>query len=223
MKNFSVIIACCFLVLSAFGQTESDEMKMKEEQQNQPYNPEGTVLANFPGELTTSSPTYGRIFTNETSIACDANSLFSGIGTNVYYQVFPIATSLDGNYEFEVQKANPGDISDSVLSLYCEFDPLNADQMLEAYNDDGGIGLASLIAHPLTTGKQYNLVVATYSNGDVGTFNLQIRGPDGAIITESPKAIPTMGEWGLIILGISLAIFGIVAIRSKVFQPSIAK
>jgi len=58
----------------------------------------------------------------------------------------------------------------------------------------------------------------TNANGDVGPRSFNIDGdgsPDGINFMPTPDDVPTVGEWGLIILGLMMSIVAIVGIRER--------
>jgi hypothetical protein len=122
-------------------------------------------------------PTYTRISTNNVDPNCNATSSFSASG--VQYAVIPIHTTNGAgeNLVATVNAAGTG-INDTVMSVYCAFDPANSDQNLVAYDDDGGGGLMSaflagdgVFLAPETT---YYVVLSLYSSGDLGSGTYQV-------------------------------------------------
>ncbi|MCA1778782.1 MAG: hypothetical protein LC637_05215 [Xanthomonadaceae bacterium] len=177
-------------------------------------------------------PVYDRIFTGDVQIDCTATSDFSGIGVGVEYA--SIAINSPTGATLVASLANPGtDISDTVLSLYCDpFDPANADQNLVAYNDDAG-GLLSgfdgsegIVLAPDTT---YFLVVSLFSPAGIGGGNYELTvgglnagetvefGPAGPTPPPVPEStpVPALSMLGMIGLLLLLATLAVVAIRRR--------
>ena len=114
-----------------------------------------------------SDPTYNRAF----GTTCDA---LSGIGSNVYYETLNFSVTATGIYDIEVVSFTG---SDTTMALYAgSFNPANALGCVE-YDDDGGSGFLSYISRSLNEGTNYILVVSTFSNGDNGTFTVEMTGP----------------------------------------------
>lgn len=170
------------------------------------------------GVFDATSPTYNRIFTSVIDPDCNATSTFSGSGVGVSYQVFEFYSPSGEVADLEVT----GGLGDSVLSIYCDFDPANAAANLAAYDDDGAGNLLSAITPAdnlvLEPNISYFAVVSTFSPGDFGTFDLVLGGDlvfGSPIPTVVPPAapIPTLSEWGIIILSSLLMGLGILQRR----------
>ena len=166
----------------------------------------------------TGADTYDRIFTSDVNTSCNATSTFSGSGVGVPYISIPIHSTTGENIECSL---NPGTttVTDSVISLYCApFDPLNADQNLVAYDDDGGSGLLSGFVVGdgafMTANTTYYLVVSTFSPSNVGggAFTVDF---GGDIQVGEAVTIPTMSEWGLILMCTLLAVSAVIFMRKK--------
>lgn len=86
-------------------------------------------------------------------------------------------------------------MSDPYLLLYTPpFDPsLPCDNQIEG-NDDGGVGLNARIVTTQPAGN-YVIVATSFSSSDRGTYLLSV----------NRKDIPTLSEWGMILLGLLMA------------------
>lgn len=164
------------------------------------------------GVLDGSSPTYNRIFSGDVDPDCNATSTFSGTGVGVSYASYAFYSPAGEVADIEVTSFTGGD---TVLSIYCEFDPLDASLNLVAYDDDGGSGLLSaitpadnVILQPNTT---YYLVFSTFSPGNPGTFEISLGGDllFGSASLSAPESIPFMGNWGLIFLSVLVGLAGL--------------
>lgn len=82
-------------------------------------------------------------------------------------------------------------------------------------NDDSCM-LQSEVTFSSSCGATYYILVSGFG-GSTGAFDLTLSG------TVDPNAcapVPTMGEWGLIVLALALGIFGIVAVRQRKVQTA---
>ena len=111
------------------------------------------------GVLNTASPTFGR----------------GGSSLSFYYKAYTFVAPTSGTTSFEITAASlSGGGTDTYLYLYqTSFNPLSPGTNLVASDDDGGVGLFSLITQTLTAGTTYIIVATTYSSNDVGTYRLQ--------------------------------------------------
>ena len=162
------------------------------------------------GELNTSSPTYDRIFTGSVDPNCNATSSFSGTGVGVYYQVFPFYSTSGEAADVEITNST---VSDTTISIYCDFDPTDASLSLVAYDDDGGVGLLSAItpaeAAILAPNTTYYLVVSTFSPGDTGTFDVILGGDLLFGNASAATPVPVMNIWGLFaLISLMMAVTG---------------
>jgi len=125
------------------------------------------------------------------------------------------------------------DIAGSITLADCDF----SSTMVEIY-DDGGLlveavtadmmGNYSLTGGPYACGTYTAVIVnapACYieAGGDVGprAFNVDGDGtPDGFNFMGPVANIPTVGEWGLIILGLLMCIMAVVSIRQRIEEEN---
>ena len=114
------------------------------------------------GNLTVESPTFGR----------------EGSNNPYYYKTYSFVAPSNGIATFEVTDAVLSDGADTYLYLYQNsFNPLSPATNLIASDDDGGVGLYSLISQSLIQGTTYVLVFTTFSSGSTGSFTLQSNPP----------------------------------------------
>jgi uncharacterized protein YhjY with autotransporter beta-barrel domain len=117
---------------------------------------------------TVDSATYNRVYGSSTFTLSD-------IGTDVNYFVIPFTVGDDGLYRMEIVETTG--FSDTTLTLYLEsFNPEASLENAIAYDDDSGVDFLSLLELELSATEQYLAVVASYSNGDSGTFTFEIEG-----------------------------------------------
>jgi len=126
----------------------------------------------------------------------------SGVGTSVFYEVFPIYSPAGGNLVATVSCT-----FDSYLLLYCNpFNPASPLDNLRFGNDDAGAGLQSAFLPGdnvyLEPNTLYLLVVSSFDNGTTGPFTLTV---DGDVVFGEPDIrcdgiVGIAGEfnkWGL--------------------------
>lgn len=130
----------------------------------------------FSGTLSASSPVYDRIYGGLVSLDCQSNVYDSSMNGQ-YYEVFCMRVTNTDPIEIWVD-ANGTNISDTVMTLYCEpFDPSQPQLNVISYDDDDGPGLLSafLLADNihLVPGTNYYLVFSTFSSAVTGDFVIQ--------------------------------------------------
>lgn len=128
------------------------------------------------GTLTTSSPIYNRVLTGGPSLVCNANPGLSAVGTAVYYAVHCFVVT-DQNPITMILNDAGSSITDTFLTLYCEpFDPLLPRANVIIADDDDGDGFLSAVTLSdnvhLTPGTQYTIVLSTFNNGTIGTYQI---------------------------------------------------
>ncbi len=137
----------------------------------------------------------------------------SGLGP-VSYQVYgPFQVSTTGNYNIESIQTG----WDGYLFIYENaFDPTNQSTNYVAGDDDGngGIGTSNIDAVPLTAGTNYYIVTTGFAAGDFGAYTTAITGA-GTATCIPPAPIPTMGEWGLILLSLLTLTLGVVTVMRR--------
>jgi len=110
-----------------------------------------------------------------------------------------------------------GSLPDSLLFIYCAFDPANPNTSLVAIDDDGGAGLASAITPAdgvqLQANVSYFAVVSGFGTTDLGTFDLNLGGDlvlGGAVPVEA-VSVPTVSTLALLLM--AFAMLGFVVMR----------
>lgn len=137
----------------------------------------------------------------------------SGIGTATPLQAIEFMVDTSGDYDFEIL-TSAADF-DTYLHLYDDngFDPLDQFTGLQAFDDDGGVGLLSALSATLgdntslIAGVLYTIVVSGFNNADFGTFTLEISGPGNI----STTAVPLPAALPLFMAGFG----GLMAFRRK--------
>ena len=203
-------------------------------------DPDGMWDISTPGALTPIS-------TNPTAPNPQGGSFYAvtdqtGAGTHSMYQTFTIpagATSVDLSFDMFVNDwSGTGGIIDPIgldhtgpANQHARVDILNAgatpfstnpaDVAMQLYIGTDG----TMPAYPyqtynfdlgsLTPGNSYIIRFASTDNQFF--FNLGV--DNVSILAESPP-IPTMGQWGIIILGLLLIIVGVVKVASRVYNPA---
>lgn len=112
----------------------------------------------------------------------------SGVATEVPYQVWVIAVTEAGEYDFQIEAA----AFDTYLFLYSQFNPLNALGNGVA-SDDDRVGLLSGFAAPMVAGDAYFAVVTGFANEDFGPYRLHIEGPGEIRIVPGAGAAACLG------------------------------
>ncbi len=116
------------------------------------------------GSLSASDPTYNRV--NE-ALA------HSGIGTNVYYDVFYFHTTGTGSVRMEITTGT----FDSFITLYQgSFNAASPTTNDVEADDDDGVGSLSKIIRSLNGGNNYVAIVTSFNNGVTGNYTLQVEG-----------------------------------------------
>ena len=133
------------------------------------------------GTLNASSPRYNRIFgDNSAGLNCDALSADSSNDACPYVSL-PFHADAPANFS-AVVRGRGTTLEDTVMSIYCNFDPLHPDQNLIVYNNDfhgplSGFKQEDGIA--LVPGNTYYLVLSTFTGDaggliDTGTYDVCI-------------------------------------------------
>lgn len=159
------------------------------------------------------SQTFDRRFLVTYDGSCAAASSDSS-NDGVAYEVFTFYSPSGQNIDAEVVL---GTLADSVLFVYCDpFNPASPTDNLVAWDDDGGVGLASAIVPAdgiaLSPGVTYQFVVSGFNNTHLGTYTLNV---GGDLQFGLPVFVPTLGEWGMIAFVCLLAVAGLVMMRRR--------
>lgn len=124
------------------------------------------------GSLVAGGPTYQRGDNDDVSTYIPSTT-----GNAVYYKTYTFVAESSGTLDIEtVGGTLNGDTPyDTYLTLYqTAFNPATpATNFLKGDDDGGSLQYASKLIHPIVAGTTYILVVSTYSNGVIGSFNLQ--------------------------------------------------
>jgi len=174
-KHF--LILGCLLTLPLAAQTAADE---KADQPARDAAALADLFANRADSVAGSlvgRPIYDRIFSTSVDPNCNAPSTNSILPIGVPYLAFEIFSATGENLVAAINPAGT-DISDTVLSLYCDpFNPANPMANLVAYNDDFGSLLSGFDGTEgafMQAGVSYFLVVSLFSPGDIGGGNFQL-------------------------------------------------
>jgi hypothetical protein len=143
-----------------------------------------------------ASPTF-----NRPQVGCSA---LSGVGTAVGYDARTVTVDVTGTYTIEVLSFS----GDTMLFVYSpSFSPAAPLTNCVASDDDGGVGLLSLVTTTLTAGVQYVVVTTTFGNGATGAYTNRIDGPGTAtvgggaaqanvgITIAAPTGVPVVGAY----------------------------
>ena len=162
----------------------------------------------FAGALTVNDPTFNR------PQAGNPPTLLSAIGTSTSYDVFAFYVTAPDTYTLQTHSAAfaPGAADDTFIVLYQNtFAPATALANALQANDDNGASSLSLVAHPLSPGIQYFLVVTSYINGAFGNYTGSISnaGAGEAVLGAVPE--PSSALMMLAALGVG----GLAAARRR--------
>lgn len=129
-------------------------------------------------------------------------------GATPPYEAWLFTVDLAGSYQMETTAGG----FDTYLHLYQNsFNPTSQLTNILAGNDDGGVGLLSLITYSLNPGTQYILVVSGFASSSFGPYTAEIRGPGN--IELGNVVIPEPATAALIAAGLT----GIWLVRRRRF------
>ena len=176
------------------------------------------VSATMSGNLDGTN-TYDRVFGNGVDSGC-AHPTTDSSNNGSSYDVYEIHSPGGQNADIEVQLVGLGD---SLVFVYCAFDPLNPMNMVAGVDDDGGVGFGSAIVPAdglvLTAGVSYFVVVAGFGAGDLGTYDLVLGGDlqfgPAAVTLAPPANVPVLNNMALILLLLSLITIAFLSMRKK--------
>ena len=146
---------------------------------------------------------YKRIYGSPYDGTCNAASNLSGFADDVLYKVYEIHTTVAEAADISLDDLGTG-LDDTYMTLYCTFDPNNADQNVFCGDDDGGAGWMSAFTpvdgYMLDANTSYYLVVAGYNNGAEGGFAINMGGnlDFGA---PPPPPVP-LSNWAFALIGL---------------------
>ncbi|MBP8296913.1 MAG: hypothetical protein KAX84_12445 [Burkholderiales bacterium] len=182
----------------------------------------GTPIANPAATIsytgnTSGGPTWNRPAVNSAS---DCGAL-SGVGTATPYSAQPFYVDAAGNYDIFSDQGDGGGTRggfDGYIVLYRDsFNPASPLTNCVGGNDDAAaIGLSEMLGVPLDANRTYVLVTTGFSNTDAGPFENEITGPGGIVLGQfvaEHVAVDSLGNEGLLLLGLVLGVAGVVAIR----------
>lgn len=178
MRRVGVVLCVLGLPFAALADQPVDPVKEYELRTSAPahdYTLDGPRVDTYSGTITTSSPTWNRIYGCDVSPACAAVCSDSGVDGQ-YYHVIPIEVTAAENLECEVT-AFQGTAGDSTIQVYCDpFDPVQPLTNVVAYDDDDGSGALSIFTAAdgvlLQPGRTYYLVFSPFYANEVGDFTI---------------------------------------------------
>ncbi len=174
-----------------------------------PTNPElsaATVSGNLDG-----TNTFDRVWEDGIDSGCALTTSDSG-NDGVSYQVFEFHSPSGQAADIEVSLDT---LSDSLLFVYCSFNPAAPMDMVAGVDDDDGVGFGSAISPAdgliLVANTSYYAVVTGYGPADLGTFDL-ILGGDlifGAFVDTSiiAPSVPDLSTIDLTVPGDTSIVF----------------
>jgi hypothetical protein len=122
-----------------------------------------------------------------------------------YYQLLQFTPSVSGNYFYSDTGYRESTGVDINIAFYTggigSFDPSSpAGNGCFTTADD-------IFSIPLVAGTTYTILVSNHQSGDTGDFNY-------LLFTDAAINIPTLGTWGLAVLGLLLGVVGVVGVRT---------
>lgn len=172
-----------------------------------------TKSANQSGDLGAADPTYNRIYGSPYDGTCNVFANLSGSGTATYYDVYEIHTTTSEAADISISSAS---FSDSYMTLYCSFDPLNPDQGVFCGDDDDGSGFLSAFlpsdGYMLDANTSYYLVITSFSNGTTGSYTVDMGGNLQFGPPPAPPTVP-LSNWAFAIIGILALSFVFIKFR----------
>jgi hypothetical protein len=163
------------------------------------------------GSLDVTDPTYNRIFGSPYGANCDGSANTSGTGSNVYYDVYEIHTTVA---EAAVISISSSGLGDSYMTLYCSFDPLDPTANIVCGDDDGGSGFMSAFTpadnYLIEANTSYYLVVTSFGNGETGGYTVDMAG--NLQFTPAPPSVP-LSSWAFAIIGLLAVTFVFIKFR----------
>jgi len=204
-KIKSILLSFLFVSTIAFGQNLNSEKEID--------NSEFMVSqksASQSGSLDNTDPTFGRVFGDDYSITCSASSSLSGAGSNVFYDVYEISTTVD---EAAIVSISSNGLADSHMTLYCSFDPNNPQANIVCIDDDGAGGLMSAFTpadnYLINANTTYYLVVTSFGSGETGGYTVDL---GGNLQFAAVAAVP-LSNWAFALIGLFAIGFVFIRIR----------
>ncbi|MCB1606909.1 MAG: hypothetical protein KDI71_08030 [Xanthomonadales bacterium] len=173
-----------------------------------------SVMGNLDG-----SATYDRRFLVTYDGSCAAaSSDSSNNGTS--FQTFDVRSPSGQNMDAEVVL---GTLNDSVLFVYCPpFNPADPATNIRAWDDDGGVGFGSAIVAAdgvvMEPNQVYTLVVTSFSQGDAGTYTLNLGGDLQFVGQEEQifaEPAPMLNWQSGLLVTLLVGVIGVVAVHRR--------
>ncbi len=211
MKKITYILAL-LITVAALGQGSLTGEKAPDNSEYLgPFNRAGSA-----SQTIDESQVFDRRWDVSLDLNCQATSSDSGndgVGYVVFDIVAPGGEALDA-----VVTSDGTTISDTVMFVYCDFDPANPADSLVFYDDDDGAGRLSAILPSdgvtLAAGT-YKLVVSGYNPTHTGDVTVEVGGDYTIAGGTGGAGVPTMSQWGMILFASLLVLSGILVIRRK--------
>ncbi len=211
MKKITTIMAL-LITIAALGQGRLTGEKAPDNSEYLgPFNRAGSFTQTIDG-----SQVFDRRWNVSLDLNCQATSSDSssdGVGYVVFDIVAPGGEALDA-----VVTSAGTTIGDTLMFVYCDFDPANPADSLVFWDDDGGPGLLSAIEPSdgvtLAAGT-YKLVVSGFSSTHTGDVTVEVGGDYTIAGGTGGAGVPTMSQWGMILFASLLVLSGILVIRRK--------
>jgi len=153
------------------------------------------------GFVDNTSPEFERRFGNGYDAGCAKSSSLSGLK---YYNVYPFYSTT--GEALDISSTSTGGSSDFHFTVYCEpFDPANTDLNIKAIDDDDGPGympaFAPADAYMIDANTQYYLVMAPFSGGATGSYDITLGGNLVLGVVPAPPSVP-LSNWAFALIGL---------------------
>lgn len=204
------------LLLVAFSVNASEKTT---DTKNTTMSP-SAISATMPGNLDGTN-TFDRRYSNGFDSGCNYTSIDSS-NNGVSYQTFEIHSPSGQNADIEITTPAGSTLTDTLLFVYCSFDPANPANNLAGIDDDDGVNFLSKIVPTdgltMTAGTSYFVVVAGFSAGQQGVYDLVLGGDlqfGPAAVLAPPANVPALNNMTLVLLLLSLIVMASLYIRKK--------
>ena len=209
-KFYVLLLAASLFTFTAVGQNGMSEKEVD--------NSEYVIsqkAASMAGALVDGGDRYNRLWGAPFDGTCNASANLSGWANDVLYEVYEIHTSVSEAADISLDDVGTG-LDDTYMTLYCNFDPLNADQGVFCGDDDDGAGWMSAFTpvdnYVLDANTSYYLVVAGYNNGSEGGFDINMGGNLAFGAPPPPPAVP-LSNWAFALIGLFAVTFVFIKFR----------
>ncbi len=201
-------------LLVAFSLNAAEKTPDVQEYQISGPNRAATISGNLDG-----TNTFDRVFGDGIDSGC-AKSSTDSANDGVSYQVFPFYSPTGEAADIEVVLPSGSSLGDTLLFVYCSFNPTAPADNIAGIDDDGGVSFASAITPAdgliLDANTTYFAVVAGYDSTEQGNFDLVFGGNivSGRYIAP-PSIVPATSTISLVLFGLMVLLVAFGYSRRK--------